>query len=170
MQLPEYMIQLFEYNDWANEGMLAVAAGLGSERLTQQQGHSWGSVHGVLVHMMSAEWIWLRRWQGESPGAVLNPREFPTLEALRQHWSEIRSEMRSFVAGQTTTSLQRAVSYTNTRGQMYTLPLWQLMAHLANHGTHHRGELAAMYAMMDAVHPEEDLYIYFLSKSGQIKS
>jgi uncharacterized damage-inducible protein DinB len=43
------------------------------------------------------------------------------------------------------------------------------MAHLANHGTHHRGELAAMFAMLAAPHPEDDWLIYLLSQSGQIK-
>jgi uncharacterized damage-inducible protein DinB len=41
------------------------------------------------------------------------------------------------------------------------------MGHLANHGTHHRGELAAMFALLEAAHPEEDWYLYFLGKSGQ---
>jgi uncharacterized damage-inducible protein DinB len=36
------------------------------------------------------------------------------------------------------------------------------MAHLSNHGTYHRGELAAMFAMMNAPHPEEDWYLYYL--------
>jgi uncharacterized damage-inducible protein DinB len=39
--------------------------------------------------------------------------------------------------------------------------LWQLLGHVANHGTHHRGELAAMFAMMEAPHPEEDWYFFF---------
>jgi uncharacterized damage-inducible protein DinB len=118
--------------------------------------------------MMSAEWIWLRRWQGESPKAMLAPQDFPTLEALYANWSEVEAELQAFVAAQTEESLLRTVAYTNTKGRMYALPLWQLMAHLANHGTHHRGELAAMFALLDAPHPEEDWYLYFLSKSGQI--
>ncbi|MGH2521990.1 MAG: DinB family protein [Anaerolineales bacterium] len=36
------------------------------------------------------------------------------------------------------------------------------MLHVANHGTHHRGELAAMLALLNAPHPEDDLLDYFI--------
>jgi uncharacterized damage-inducible protein DinB len=167
MKLPGYFISLYEYNRWANGLMLDAAADLTPEQLFHQHGHSWGSVHGVLVHMMSAEWIWLRRWQGESPKSTLNPVDFPDLQALRLRWNKVGSELTDFVIMQTEESVQRPITYTNTRGQSFTLPLWQLMAHLANHGTHHRGELAAMFALLGASHTEDELYRYHLSKSGQ---
>ena len=168
MKLPEYFISLYEYNRWANGLMLEAAAALTPEQLFLEHGHSWGSVHGVLVHMMSAEWIWLRRWLGESPKSVLNPVNFTDLEAIRLHWGKIESELSAFVTKQTEEGLQRPIAYTNTRGQFFTLPLWQLLAHLANHGTHHRGELVAMFALLGASHPEDELYRYYLSKSGQM--
>lgn len=168
MRLPEYFIQLFDYNHWANARILDAAASLTQEQLFRQHGQSWGSVHGLLVHMMSAEWIWLSRWQGVSPKAMLDPADYPTLQVLRHHWSELESELRIFVAAQTEESLQHPIAYTNTKGKSFTLPLWQLMAHLGNHGTHHRGELAAMFAVLNAPHPEDDWYLYHLIKSGQI--
>ena len=168
MKLPEYLISLYEYNRWANGLMLDAAAALTPEQLFHEHGHSWGSVHGVLVHMMSAEWIWLSRWQGVSPKSTLNPVDFPDLQALHLRWSKVESELSAFIAIQTEESVQRPIAYSNTRGQSFTLPLWQLMAHLANHGTHHRGELAAMFALLGASHPEDELYRYHLSKSGQL--
>jgi hypothetical protein len=45
--------------------------------------------------------------------------------------------------------------------------LWQMMAHVPNHNTHHRSELAAMFATMDVPHPEDETVQYFLIKSGQ---
>jgi uncharacterized damage-inducible protein DinB len=41
------------------------------------------------------------------------------------------------------------------------------MVHVVNHGTHHRGELAAIYASMGIPHPEEEVNQYFLFQSGQ---
>lgn len=168
MGLSDYFTTLYDYNRWANARMLEAAARLTFEQLLHEHGHSWGSVHGLLVHMMSAEWIWLRRWQGESPKAVLNPSDFPTIEILRAYWDGLEAQLHDFVAAQTGESLESIVTYTNTKGRTFSLPLWQLMGHLANHGTHHRGELAAMFALLEAAHPEEDWYLYFLSKSGQM--
>jgi uncharacterized damage-inducible protein DinB len=77
--------------------------------------------------------------------------------------------MRAFVAAQTVQSLEEVITYTNTRGETLHLRLWQMMAHLPNHGTHHRGELAGMLTSMKIPHPEDDFVYYFLEKSGQRK-
>ncbi len=168
MITPAYLVQLFEYNQWANARALEPAEALSHSQLMRPQGHSWGSVHALLVHMMAAEWIWMRRIRGHSPGALLDPDAFPSVQAIRARWSAVSAETLAFLHQQTERSLQGEVEYANTRGQIFSLALWKILVHVANHATHHRGELAAMYALIDAPHPEEDWYLYFLEQSGQI--
>jgi uncharacterized damage-inducible protein DinB len=167
LALTDYMVQLYQYNDWANRRVLTVAAGLTEEELFHEHGHSWGSIFGVLLHILNAEWIWLRRWQGESPGAFPEVEQYPTFAHLAARWDDIETEMRAFVEAQTPDSLQKEIKYTTTRGEVFHLKLWQMMVHVVNHGTHHRGELAAMFATLGIPHPEEDWLHYFLIESGQ---
>jgi len=167
LNLSEYFQQLFDYHYWANWRMFAVAETLSQEQLFRQQEHSWGSVYGVLLHMMNAEWIWLQRWQGESPTAFFSSDDFPTLASVKKYWTALEAEMRTFIANQTPQTLEAEITYTTTLGQMYHLSLWLMMAHVANHGTHHRGELAAMFASMDTPHPEDELIHYALKMGGQ---
>ena len=54
MQLKQYLEYLYDYNYWANKRYLKVAENLTDEQLFRKQGHSWDSVHAVLVHMMSS--------------------------------------------------------------------------------------------------------------------
>ena len=164
---PAYLIRLFEYNQWANGRVLDAAEALDPALLVQPHGHSWGSVHNMLVHLMAAEWIWLRRLRGHSPGALLDPNEFPTIAAVRTRWAAITSNLFAYLHEQTTESLQQDIAYRSTEGQHFSLPAWQILVHLANHGTHHRGELAAMFALLGVPHEEEDLLYYFLEQSGQ---
>jgi uncharacterized damage-inducible protein DinB len=77
--------------------------------------------------------------------------------------------MASFIADQTEDSLERVITYRNFSGESFKVPLWQMLMHVANHETHHRGELAAMFAVMDVPHPEEEVIQYFLNLSGQKK-
>lgn len=165
MILPTYFQNLYDYHYWANHRYLDAAAGLSETQYLQPQGHSWGSVHGTLLHMMNAEWIWLSRWQGQSPREFPRPGDFPTLAALRERWAALEAELRGFVAAQTPESVLHEVAYTTTSGVPHRAILWQLMAHVPNHATHHRGELAAMFALLDASHPEEDMNKYFLEGS-----
>ena len=166
MELKQYLEHLYDYNYWANKRYLAVAETLTEEQLFGQQGHSLGSIHAVLVHMMSSERMWPQRWRGEK-GSFLDPNDFPSTENVRKYWVEVEKNMRAFIAGQTEQSLLRDVTYTNPKGETFTLPLWQMVVQPPNHNTHHRGELAAMFALMNVPHPEEEVVQYFLIKSGQ---
>jgi uncharacterized damage-inducible protein DinB len=168
MELKQYLEYLYDYNYWANKRYLAVAETLTEEQLFRQQGHSWGSVHAVLVHMMSSERMWPQRWKGES-GRILDPNDFSSIESVREYWVDVEQDMRAFIAGLTEDSLVRDVTYTNPKGETFTLPLWQMVVQPPNHNTHHRGELAAMFALMDVSHPEEEVVQYFLITSGQRK-
>lgn len=167
MDLPAYFTSLYDYNDWANRLYLDAALALPGDEVIRPLGHSWGSIQGVLLHMMSAEWMWLRRWSGESPRSFPSTADFPTLSAIAEHWTAQEAEVRAFIASHTTESIQREFTYTNTRGRTFHLPLWQALAHVSNHNTHHRGELAAMFASLNAPHPEEEMNQYFLEQSGQ---
>jgi uncharacterized damage-inducible protein DinB len=167
MKLTEYLQHLYNYNYWANHRILYAAERLTEEQLHQQQGHSWGSIHATLLHMMNAEWIWLQRWKGESPRVFPSLADYPTLAALRERWRELEAEVRTFVADQTQQSLLEVITYTSTVGETFSMALWKMLVHVPNHNTHHRGELAAMFASLDAPHPEEDWLHYFLEMSGQ---
>lgn len=156
-----YLAHLFEYNRWANERVLAAAEQLRDEDLKRDHEHSWGSVHGVLVHMLSAEWLWLRRLQGHSPGGLLSADEFPTVDAIRTRWAGIASNLLAFIQVQTPVTLQQEVSYRSTEGKSYSLKAWQILVHVANHATHHRGELAAMFSLLGVPHEENDWLFYF---------
>ena len=170
MNLSEYLGQMFDYTYWANKRYLAVAEGLSEEQLYQPHGHSWGDVHGIFLHMMSSETAWLKRWQGESPLGHLDKDDYPTLAAVKLNWQKVEKEMREFLASQNESSLLEPRKYANFSGQVFTVPLWQMLAHIPNHETHHRGELAAMFAIMEIPHPEEEVIQYFLDLSGQKKA
>ncbi len=166
MNLKDYLTELYDYNYWANKRYLAVAETLTEEQLFRRQGYSWDSVHATLVHMMSSERMWRQRWLGEK-GEFLNAKDFSNVTAIKDYWVKVEKDMRAFIAEQTEESLLRQVTYTNPKGETFTLPLWQMMVQPPNHNTHHRGELAAMFALMNVPHPEEEIVQYFLDKSGQ---
>jgi len=168
MELKTYLEVIYNYNYWANKRYLDVAETLTEEQLFRKQGHSWDNIHAVFVHMMSSERMWPQRWRG-GKGEFLNPKDFPAIASIREYWVDVENNMRAFIAEQTEESLMSNVTYTNPKGETFTLPLWQMVVQPPNHNTHHRGELAAMFALMNIPHPEEEIVQYFLIKSGQRK-
>lgn len=158
---------LYDYHYWANARFLAACEALTPEQWGRSLGHSFDSVHGLLAHLLAAETLWLSRWQGVSPTSLRQPEEFPTLADMRREWAVVEANLRGFLDQCDDLSLNCDLSYTTTKGEPHVQLLGELMLHVANHGTHHRGELAAMLALLGMPHAEDDL-LYYLRERRKI--
>src|SRR5688500_1530491 len=111
----EYIRTLYDYSAWANRRILKTASPLTPEQLSDSGNASYGSIHNTRVHTMSAHWIWLARWKGNSPLAMLDPHEYPDLATIRARWEEIETDTEAFTAALREADLSRTIAYTNTR-------------------------------------------------------
>jgi len=160
--LIEYFKTLYDYNYWANAKILEAAEHVSEAQFIEETKDGHGSLRATLVHLLSAEWIWRSRWQGTSPVENLREEDLPTLEALRKRWREEVRQMRWFLAELGEEEVQRVVRYTNTRGQTYAAPLWQMMGHLVNHGTQHRSEAAMILSRLGYSPGDLDMLIFLI--------
>lgn len=151
---------LYDYNRWANARVLEAASALNPEQFTRDLGNSFHSVHDTLAHILGAEWIWLERWKGTSPKSLLNASDFPSVEALKTRWNEVESDRAQFILGITPEHLERVISYVNTRGQTFAYPLGEMMVHVVNHSTYHRGQIATLLRQLGAKPESTDLLLY----------
>jgi len=152
---------LYRYNRWANATILNAVAPLSKDDFSRKLGGSFPSVRETLVHIMGAEWIWLRRWKGVSPPALLSAAEFPDLSSIKHRWHEIEAEQMEFVAGMTDALLQQPLKYVNLKGQVFEYPLGREMQHLVNHGSYHRGQVTNFLRQLGAQPVATDLLVYF---------
>lgn len=147
---------LYNYNYWANQRVLAAARGLSVEALTCPNDLSWGSIRNVLVHTMSAEWGWrIRCQEGRSPSTLLDPLEYPTVEALAACWDTEEDAMRGYLATLREEDLAQPLAYVTTTGRPFSSTLWHILVHVVNHGTQHRSEVA--HALTQLGHSPGDL-------------
>lgn len=158
------ILTLYKYNQWANAKILNAAANVTQEQYQAPASFPHGGLRGTLVHALSAEWIWRKRWEGESPTSLLKPEEFPTFESLHTRWTEEERRLMDFVDGLTDERLNATFNYKNTSGKSFTRILWQAMAHVVNHGTQHRTEAAALLTELGCSPGDIDL-IGFLIES-----
>ena len=152
---------LYRYNRWANGAVLKTVATLSPEQLNRNLGGSFPSVRETLVHMMAAEWVWLRRWKGTSPPALLNAAEFPDLDSIKMKWREVEVEEMDFIRQLTDLSLNEPLRYVNLKGRAFEYPLGRVMQHLVNHGTYHRGQVTNFLRRLGAQPAATDLVVYF---------
>jgi len=135
------LLRKARFMHWGDKRVLAAAKAVDEAEYYRDRGISFGSLHNLLVHAMGAQWIWLERWKGNSPPRLVNHTDYPTREGLQDSWPVLHGEFYDFIAAQTPQSLGRAVTYKNSRGMEFTLPLEELILHTLDHGTYHRGQV-----------------------------
>ena len=152
--------ELYAFNRWANEEILAAAAGLSSEQLSRDLGSSFPSVLATLAHVAQSDWVWLQRWGGVSPTAP-PAWDVSTLPALLGHWVTVQDQREAFLASLDDAALDRPIAYRNLAGVASTNPLWQLLRHVVNHSTYHRGQVTTMLRQLGTATVSTDLVRWY---------
>ena len=141
---------LVDYHYWARDRLLDAVATLTPEQYQRDLGSSFKSVRETMTHVYAAEWAWYERWQGRSPTALLPPDQFPDLAALRRAWSELETKLRDYVAGVGDHGTSKIIEYKLLSGAAGASPLWQMLQHVVNHASYHRGQVTTMLRQMGA--------------------
>ena len=159
MELLTMIRENMEYNYWVRDRQLRGCAALTEEQFLRRIGGSFPSVRETFAHMVAVEWIWLERWRGQSPRALPSAEEFPTLAAVTERWGAVERHMREYLASLDEATLERPLTYTNTRGEEWTYPLWRVILHLLNHQSYHRGQITTLLRMLGVQPPRVDFLV-----------
>jgi len=141
---------LVDYHYWARDRLLAALEPLTAEQYARDLGNSFRSIRETVTHIYAAEWAWYQRWKGESPTALLPADRFPDLAALRAEWSEQERKLRAYVNGLGDGGVSRIVEYKLLSGQAGASPVSQMVQHVVNHASYHRGQITTMLRQIGA--------------------
>jgi uncharacterized damage-inducible protein DinB len=155
------ILQLYDYNRWAGRRTLTTARALANDDFLRPMGNSFSSVRDTLAHILGAEWIYLERWQGRSPKALLDPATFPTMQSLESRWETVERDQMQFIEALTPLRLGEELAYVNLRGQHYSYPLWQQLVHVVNHSSYHRGQVTTLLRQLGAEAVSTDFLVYY---------
>jgi len=167
MRRSDEIRDLYAFNRWANRRMRGVLAVLSEEEFRSDLKSSYPSIRDTLLHIVASEWVWVSRWQGTSPTGMPAAWNDYSRAQIDAQWAEIEMAHARFVEPLTDDQLDRPVAYTNLRGETFTQPLWQLLRHVVNHSTYHRGQLTTMLRQLGHGAVATDLVLYFRTYGGE---
>jgi uncharacterized damage-inducible protein DinB len=153
MTLPELQT-LLEYHYWARDRVLDAAAALTAEQFTRDLGSSFKSVRDTLAHMYAAEWAWCSRWNGHSPAALLAADLFPDVGTLREKWRELETNVHAVLDRMGQQGVDEVIAYTMLKGDARSSVFWQMVQHVVNHASYHRGQVTTMLRQLGAAPPQ----------------
>ncbi len=163
---PEEFRVLYEYDAWANHRLLDAAKALTQEQFTRDMGSSFPSVRDTLAHIMGGQWIWLERWQGRTPTKLPAVEDFPDLPSLRKRWAEIEADLLTFVRGLTAERIAAVSEYKTLTAGTFQSSLGQMLQHLVNHGTYHRGQVTTLLRQLGAKSASTDLSLFYRERAA----
>jgi uncharacterized damage-inducible protein DinB len=151
---------LYKYNEWANARILNSASKLTNAQFIAPASFPHKELRSTLTHILSAGWVWRTRWQGVSPVQHIKPEDFPTFDSLRARWLAEEQALNIFIDNLTDDKLISAFQYKTLRGEAMENILWQVMAHVVNHGTQHRSEAAAILTELGQSPGDVDFIVF----------
>lgn len=160
------LINLFEYNYWANGKLFEVMAQLTPEQLTRNIGGSYGSIRNTMVHTLSAEAGWLERCGGPKRGPRFNPTDFPTLDSIIRAQAKLEADGKRFLCELNDQDLVSTIQFSLDHSETHSLRLEELLQHAAIHGVHHRGQLALLLRLLGYTPGNFDMLVYYLERNS----
>ncbi len=152
------------YDDWANGRLFDSVAGLSEEQFTRKLASSFPSLRETVAHILSAQWIWLRRFVGASPAERPAWLE-GTRDELRGAMKVLQGERTAYFSRLRDEDLDKEISYRTLKGDPFRNRLVDLALHVVNHGTYHRGQATTLLRQLGAKPLGTD-FVLFVRENG----
>ena len=153
------------YNVWAHEQLFPLIMNLPCTLQMQDTGGSFGSLHKTVLHIWDAEAGWWQRLKLEEK--IILPRDvFDGDTTAACDSLLLQSKLwRDWVINASDRSIEHVFEYKNSRTEFFKQPVYQVLQHVFNHSSFHRGQLVYQLRNLEVDKiPATDFIIYSRKK------
>ena len=142
--MKELLKQMAVYNVWAHKKIMDAVLSIPVEKQKAEIPSSFSSLEKTILHLWDAESIWWQRMKLHE--RLMIPSENfkgTTVEAVNGLLSQ-SALWEAWVNNVSDNMLEHVFEFRNKKGDQIKMPIWQMLTHIFNHGTYHRGQLVNM--------------------------
>ena len=167
---PNEIRKIFDYNFWAFERVWECIFQISDEQFVEEIDYSTGSIRNMLFHVMSGNRAWMSFLRGIEMPARLIFEDFDTCSKTKAKWDELRSEFLGNLSTMDQEQLNSPITWELfSHGVKSTNPRWEILLHLANHGTDHRAQiLAILHHRFHVKTVEQDMILFLGEPENQL--
>ena len=162
--MKKVFVQYAAYNVWANQRIADCITKLSEEQVNRVLVSSFTSIYATILHLWDAEAIWWQRLkmqeQLEIPGTAFTGTAVELCNNLLKQskqwkdWTDLATEA----------AMEHEFIYRNTKKEQFKQPVHEIMMHLFNHQSYHRGQLVTMFRQVGFTEIPNLDYISFVRK------
>lgn len=131
---------------------------LSQEQFTQPVSYSHGSVRDQVVHLMNVDEGWFSELRGVEPSDPLPTADSDDRNIIRARWDKVEQGMRLYLGGLRDDML--FAKPIEEPEEDKDLTVWQVLLHVANHGTDHRAQLLRLLNDQGVETTSQDFIFY----------
>lgn len=153
------------YNEWANDRIIATMATVPELLMDQYVESSFTSLRLTITHLWEAEYTWFQRLLLAEN--IVSPASDRTLsiDTIFSEWNKQSSLWLEWVMKATDAQISHVFAYRNSKKEQFKQPVYEVILHVFNHATYHRGQIATILHQLKIDHiPPTDFIVWSRSK------
>lgn len=164
----ETIRMLLDYHIWADRQVWKCVESISDVQFTQEHGHSIGSVHNQVFHLMFTDWytvVWLEgRVPQQDDPAFIKQDAYPHRTAIREKWDQIENELNAFAESLTDEKLAVLLTVPIGEDVSFDTNWGEALLTTVNHGTNHRAQILALINEFGGETVEQGLFFYLMQR------
>ncbi|MGE5106932.1 MAG: DinB family protein [Sphingobacteriales bacterium] len=142
--MKEMLQQYAAYNFWANQKITEAILKLDENLYQQTVASSFPSLYATILHMLNAESIWWQRMKLKERIDVPAENFKGSMQELVNELLDQNRQWQEWINNASPSALEHVFAYQNNKKEQFKQPIYQMIHHVFNHATYHRGQLVTM--------------------------
>lgn len=142
--MKELLVSYASYNCWANNELTKTVLTISLEKQETEVKSSFNSLKATVIHMWDAESIWWQRMKLQENIIIPSLTFHPTTQEAVNGLLQQSKEWMDWVKQASAIQLDHVFSYRNSKKELFKQLVWEVLVHMFNHGTFHRGQLVTI--------------------------
>lgn len=158
-------VSLAQYKSWADNIFYDAVSQIDEAELTVQRPMLFGSILALLNHVYAMDRVWSCNLQGTAHHLLTrNPETVPSFATLREQQTDINLWFEQYTKSLSASQLTEDVHFTFIGGGAGTMRRYEILRHVVNHASYHRGHIEGVFYQMSIEPPTTDISVFMCTR------
>lgn len=142
--MKQLLQQYSAYNLWANKKIINQINQLSDEQINKEIVSSFPSIYKTILHMANVKSIWWQRLKLAEHVVLPDENLQVSFDELSKRLLQLSQQWLDWIINTNEANINHVFAYQNTKKELFKEPVYEVLLHLFNHQSYHRGQVVTM--------------------------